>query len=87
MYHVRVARLRTARGRLKESTTLSPKRGTEAMRFTGIANSEQLGVLCQALEQYCAAHKIAGNDERENVASLIVWLFARGGTRRGYLMR
>ena len=50
------------------------------MRFTGIANSEQLGVLCQALEQYCAAHKVTDNDERENVASLIVWLFGRGVT-------
>ena len=48
------------------------------MQFKGIADPEQLGVLRQALDQYCLAHDITRGDERHHIATLIVRLFGRG---------
>ena len=48
------------------------------MQFKGIADPEQLGVLRQALDEYCPAHDITLDDERDHIASLIVRLFGRG---------
>ena len=50
------------------------------MRFNGTANPEPLGVLSRALEQYCDKHGPTDEEERENIAALIILLFGRGVT-------
>jgi hypothetical protein len=50
------------------------------MQFNGIAEPEQLGVLRQALDQYCLEHDITRDDDRDHIASLIIRLFGRGLT-------
>lgn len=48
------------------------------MRYTGIANSQQLGLLKEVLEQYCGARGITGEQDREEIALTILRLFGRG---------
>jgi hypothetical protein len=48
------------------------------MRSTGIANSEQLGLLKQVLEAYCTARGVTAEQDRDNIAASILWLFNQG---------
>lgn len=74
-----VAREQQATARLKESITLSPKlREESVMPFTGVANSEQVRVLSEALEEFCRSRGIDDVAEREYVAQLVLGLFGRG---------
>jgi hypothetical protein len=50
----------------------------KAMRPTGIANSEQLGLLKQVFEAYCTARGVTGEQDRDNIASSILRLFNQG---------
>lgn len=48
------------------------------MPFSGYANTEQLGLLREALEAYCNRHGISTREEREDIASLVMILHTRG---------
>lgn len=45
-----------------------------------VASPEQLAVMEEAFETYCAAHNIANESDREQIARLIVLAF-RGGAQ------
>jgi hypothetical protein len=48
------------------------------MRFTGIANPEQLSILCRAFDEHCRSHGILDEQARDNAATLVMSLFAGG---------
>ena len=48
------------------------------MSFTGIANPEQLSILCRALDEHCRARGISDEQSRDNAATLVMSLFASG---------
>ena len=48
------------------------------MRPTGIADSEQLHLLKQVLESYCAARGVTAEQDRDNIAASILRLFNQG---------
>ena len=50
------------------------------MEPIGIADPEQLAALTQALDRYCDARHITNEQDRENLAYLIMDLFGRGLT-------
>ena len=54
--------------------------GTKVMKPIGIADPEQLAALRQALDRYCDARHITNEQERKNLAYLIMDLFGRGLT-------
>ena len=52
----------------------------DTMEPIGIASPEQLDMLTRALDQYCDARHITSEQERKNLAALIMDLFGRGLT-------
>ena len=59
---------------------LSPSEGEKHMSFRGIADSDQITILRQALDDYCAGRSVSDEMERENIATRIVGLFHSGMT-------
>lgn len=50
------------------------------MPFSGIADPEQLDTLRRVLDEYCRAHGLFDDVDRDNAAQRIINLFARGAT-------
>ena len=48
------------------------------MPFTGIAEPEQLSMLCQALTEYCRTYGISDQQARDHVAWLVMSAFTNG---------
>ncbi|UVK57563.1 hypothetical protein DBIPINDM_008164 (plasmid) [Mesorhizobium sp. AR02] len=48
------------------------------MPFTGIAEPEQLCMLCQALDEYCRTYGISDEQSREHAAWLVMSAFTNG---------
>ena len=50
------------------------------MISNGSATPEQLSILREVLDSYCAANRVSDEDERNHIATMIMDLFARGHT-------
>lgn len=48
------------------------------MSLNGVADSVELTILTKALDDYCAAHHIVGDADRERIAIKVMSLFKRG---------
>lgn len=44
----------------------------------GVADSVELAILTKALDDYCAAHHIVGDPDRERIALKVMSLFKQG---------
>ncbi|WP_027167799.1 hypothetical protein [Mesorhizobium sp. WSM3224] len=44
----------------------------------GVADSIELAILTKALDDYCAAHQIVDDSDRERIALKVMSLFRRG---------
>jgi hypothetical protein len=52
------------------------------MRFTGIANSQQLRTLTDVLDEYCLEHGISDSSEERAEASKRIYMLFENGLRR-----
>lgn len=48
------------------------------MLSCGVADSDELPILTKALNDYCAKYRIVRENEREEIAMKVMWLFRRG---------
>jgi hypothetical protein len=74
-----------ASGRLEAIIRLSPGHREANMSPNGVADSVELTILTKALDDYCAAHHIVGDSERERIAIKVMSLFRQGLIRPEHL--